>query len=238
MEIKQVLTTIKTIENRYNKVDAQQGLSLIMRWRRDPAEAKDIIQTYFVIHETYEEEPSWNKMEFVTPESIRSYKGPKAVQQIDFSSERESLATLMKPFLEGRYTIPEGRKLKKTDIGRFGRLSETGVKNFSRSLNPEDSRSAKDEYAFICAMYFGVSPFEARMIFHKCVETEELEGYPYVGGALYLLLENKIYDYDTFIDLSCKAMIMANIPLSKVFRDNKYWEEHYKHLAETKIQWL
>jgi len=154
---------------------------------------------------------------------------------LDFSPERKAFSKLALPYMSGKY---EGnKKTKVTEIAKYGHIfGNSGIRNMQNAFSIKHEREATAEHLFIFSMYFKLNPEEARAIFHMCKDLRgrELESFEYAGGALYHFLENKIYDYDLFMNVLCKGLVDIKEPLLEVFSNNDSWKSLYSEYSQNK----
>lgn len=165
--------------------------------------------------------------DFVDPGSIGKFRGPSIKLIPDFSPERRTMGQLFEKYLSGEFG--EGGKVKKSEIARFGHLEKSARENFSKALRTgADRRNATFEFMAICCLFFKVEPTYAITLFHKCIGVDELQSYRYIGGALWLFLEDENYDYELYVRTCCQMLKSEHLRLPDAVAKSRYWNEVYE----------
>lgn len=166
--------------------------------------------------------------DYVTPTDITRFRSPGTKYELDFSSARCKPQDLFGPYFEGRTGAFKGKKVKKSEVARFGHLEKSAAENFSKVFSKRDNdRFATFEFMAICCLYFQVEPIYAVTLFHKCTNMGELMSYKTIGGALWLFLERKAYDYEKYVKACCRALRSEHSPLPDAVARSRYWKEVY-----------
>lgn len=171
--------------------------------------------------------------DFVTSDHIRSFRSPKTKYELDFSSARCKPQDLFGPYFEGKVGAMKGKKVKKSDVARFGHLEKSAAENFSKVFSKSDNeRFATFEFMAICCLYFQVEPIYAVTLFHKCTHMGELMSYKTIGGALWLFLEREVYDYEKYVRACCRALKAEHSMLPDAVARSRYWKEVYAEVTD------
>ena len=170
--------------------------------------------------------------DFVVPDQIRSFRSPKTKYELDFSSARCKPQDLFGPYFEGKVGAMKGKKVKKSDVARFGHLEKSAAENFSKVFSSKDNdRTATFEFMAICCLYFRVEPIYAVTLFHKCTNMGELMQYKTIGGALWLFLEREVYDYEKYVRTCCQALKAEHSMLPDAVARSRYWNKIYEEVT-------
>lgn len=231
------------IAERYRNMKIENGLQMIFSDKDTSQEEREFLKSFVQTKEVPDDTP---RIDYVTFIDVHNFRSPKTQMTVQFTPDRIPMAKLFEKHFDGTHSVGGvHKKHKKIDVAEFGKLIQseetkiTDVSSFRKAMSVSDPRKAKAEYMFFLCLYFKLKPYEAYMYFHQCEETDAMSEYPFIGGALYLFLEDETYDYEYFVEVCCKTLISKGITeVPEIFDENDYWIDKLDEYYASKSTWL